>query len=178
MCGDKKNLVTKGSSVPMRVIFLDIDGCLNCSYTKEKLEGYIFVMDSKVELLKEIVDRTGAKIVLSSDWRLGWFDHEAGINNRNVRMFLALRDKLEEHGLELFDKTPDFSYNQRGEEIDAWLKSWQGEPIDSFVCIDDMNGRWLRPHADRLVRTSFAKGMLPKHVELAVKILNKPIERV
>lgn len=47
----------------MKIIFLDIDGVLNYENSKSKVE------EEKVKLLKEIVDKTGAEIVLSSDWR-------------------------------------------------------------------------------------------------------------
>lgn len=165
----------------MKIIFLDVDGILNCSFTKEKIDGYLFVMDSKIELLKEIVERTGAKIVLSSTWRYGWLYLEAETDNtpfrkREARMFIALRDKLREHGLELLDRTPVSDNGNRGEEIDRWLEDWEGERITGICILDDLNGRELRPHANRLVRTSFTKGLLPKHVELAVKLLNKPME--
>lgn len=47
----------------MKIIFLDIDGVLNYENSKSKVE------EEKVKLLKEIVGRTDAEIVLSSDWR-------------------------------------------------------------------------------------------------------------
>ncbi|MFR1854625.1 MAG: HAD domain-containing protein, partial [Beduini sp.] len=56
----------------MKIIILDIDGVLNCEYCKIKIDGVHFVMDEKIILLKQLVDRTGAKIVLSSTWRYGW----------------------------------------------------------------------------------------------------------
>ena len=62
----------------MKVIFLDIDGVLNTSQTFIEIDNE-FIKTGKrrieidldrVELLKEIVDATGAVIVLSSSWRL------------------------------------------------------------------------------------------------------------
>lgn len=160
----------------MKVIFLDVDGVLNCRFTRERIHGFIFVMDRKIEMLKQLVDFTGARIVLSSTWRQGFFDMRQCIQNRNVDLYLALRDKLWDYGLEIMDYTPVISYEFRGGEIDRWLREWDGEPIENFVILDDMNGRYLRPHANRLVRTSFNEGLQEKHVELAKKILEKPWE--
>ena len=65
----------------MKIIFLDIDGVLNCKYTKEEIFFFPFVSPKKIELLKQLIERTGAKVVLSSTWRHGWADIEAGIND-------------------------------------------------------------------------------------------------
>lgn len=166
----------------MKAIFLDVDGVLNCEWCKVKIDEVHFVMDEKLELLKQLIDRTGAEIVLSSTWRFGWEYMDAHIpendafRKREIRHFLALQEKLREFGLEFLDRTPvlNESMNHRGEEIDQWLREWKGEPVESFVTLDDLNGKYLRPHAGRLVRTPITKGLLQKHVELAVKILEKP----
>lgn len=159
----------------MKVIFLDVDGVLNCLYCKVKIDGFFFVMDEKIELLKQLVDRTGAKVVLTSTWRQGWIDQKMGLNTRDATHYEALQDKLLEFNVELLDHTPISPGNieKRGEEIDLWLKEWDGEQIESFVILDDMSGRYLRPYSNRLVNTSFTDGLLQKHVEWAVKILNK-----
>lgn len=158
----------------MKVIFVDVDGVMNCITTKAKIEGYIFVDDEKIELLKEIIDRTGAKVVLSSTWRYGWYAMEHIENPdegdlRNIRMFKALRDKLLEFGIELLGYTDNFGH--RGAEISAWLKSWQGEPIEAYVVLDDMGGDEIRPHCKHLVQTSMTYGLQAKHIKKALKIL-------
>lgn len=51
----------------MKIVFLDVDGVLNNCYTKERTSSNtIFVEDKKLEILKRIIDKTNAKIVLSS----------------------------------------------------------------------------------------------------------------
>lgn len=163
---------------PIKVILLDVDGVLNCEWCKVKIDGFHFVMDEKLKLLKQLAERTKAEIVLSSTWRFGWDYMNADIpendvfRQREIRHFLALR----EFGLEFLDYTPviNESMNHRGEEIDRWLREWKGNPVESFVILDDLNGKYLRPHANRLVRTSIRNGLEQKHVELAVKILEKP----
>lgn len=160
----------------MKVIFLDVDGVLNCITTKTKIEGYPFVDDEKVALLKEIINRTEAKVVLSSTWRYGWYvmDHLEKMRDsdlRDVHMFEALRDKLLEYGIELLGYTEDFG--RRGDEISAWLKKWTGEPIESYVVLDDMASIEIRPHCKYLVQTSLTHGLGKKEVEQAIRTLNK-----
>lgn len=56
----------------MKIIFLDIDGVLSLGWVK-KIQtkwGEIYKFDTKaVQTLNEILDETGAEIVLSSDWK-------------------------------------------------------------------------------------------------------------
>ena len=134
----------------MKICFLDIDGVLNYIGCKSKLRKMYFVDDEKLKLLKQLIDKTGAKIVLSSTWRFGWRDIDEGKDSIDVKDFIALRDKCLEFGIEFLDYTPVYYY-YRGEEIDFWLKDWKGEPIESFVILDD--GVDMEPYLDHLVHT-------------------------
>lgn len=49
-----------------KIIFLDIDGVLNSDRT---LYEHVSLEDDLILNLKELVDKTGAKIILSSSWR-------------------------------------------------------------------------------------------------------------
>ncbi len=59
----------------MKIIFLDIDGVLNSDEYFDKIsnldiQGIEQEIDiEKVKLLKEAINETGAKVVLSSSWR-------------------------------------------------------------------------------------------------------------
>ncbi len=59
----------------MKIIFLDIDGVLNHMYWLKKMKGVEgdkkFFDPDCVRRLNTITDKTGAKIVLSSSWRIG-----------------------------------------------------------------------------------------------------------
>lgn len=167
----------------MRILFIDIDGVCNAGWAANRPEykrnGLLFVIPQKLEYVREILERGNAKLVMSSTWRYGYYDLQNGIKSRNADDYLALRDAFAEHGMEFIGHTPitDGGMCRRGKEIDLWLKAWKGEPIESFCVIDDLNGRYLRPHAGRLVRTSLTTGLLPKHVDLAVQILEKPLDK-
>ena len=114
--------------------------------------------------------------MLSSTWRRGWEckEHVAEptpSDLQDIRLFDALVDKLKEYNIELMSYTEDFGL--RGEEIDKWLSEWQGEPIESFIILDDMGGAEMRPHSLYLVQTGFREGLQPKHVQKAIKLLNE-----
>ena len=54
----------------IKVIFLDVDGVLNSDRTARRTQsGYTFVDNRQMKNLKHIINMTGAKVVLSSDWR-------------------------------------------------------------------------------------------------------------
>ena len=57
----------------MKIIFLDIDGVLNCDTTVESCGNYLGIDNSKLKLLAEIVDKTKAKVVLTATWKDKWF---------------------------------------------------------------------------------------------------------
>jgi hypothetical protein len=76
---------------------------------------------------------------------------------------------LSEYGLELLSYTEDFG--TRGEEIDLWLKNWNGEPIESFVILDDMYPEDLKLHQEKLVQTVESFGLTQEDVEKAVAML-------
>lgn len=109
----------------MKLIGLDVDGVLNNCFTKERLDGFVFVSDEKIELLKQLIVRTGAKVLLTSTWSSGWADLEEGLRSNAVEHFIALRDKLLEFGVELMDYTPitNGGRSRHGEEIEMWMKA-------------------------------------------------------
>lgn len=158
----------------MKVIFLDVDGVLNHDHTKETIEGFPFVSDEQLQLLKELVDCTGAKLVLSSTWRRGWYckdyiSEPDASDRQDIRLFEALCKKLNEYGLDLLDYTDDFG--PRGKEIKDWLTKWSGEAIESFIILDDMDELEMAPYGDRLVQTSFCEGLQETHIQKAIKLL-------
>ena len=106
----------------MKVIFLDVDGVLNSAQ-----DGYSIRLktDSHLKLLQYIVKETGAKIVLSSSWRIGF---TPASKNLLVR--------FKEYGLELMDCTPELSGTCRGDEIRKWLNDTD-YTVENFVILDD-----------------------------------------
>ena len=143
---------------------------LNFNGCRDKIGGLYFVNDNRIKLLKEIIDSTSAKVVLSSTWRIGWFERDYGLPGRNVEDFTKLEEKLREHGITFISRTPRLASGYRGEEIKTWLDSWNGEPVESFIIIDDDAD--MKPFMNKLVQTSFNKELQPKNVNKAIKMLN------
>lgn len=87
----------------MKIIFLDVDGILNWGVCKSRApSGCLGVEDDKVELLKQIVDRTGAKIVLTSTWKSEWF--RTDFIEDLPRDGAYLQKRLKRHGLTIMQK--------------------------------------------------------------------------
>lgn len=159
-----------------KIIFLDIDGVLNSMDYFEKAKdckGYTEINPEKVKLLKEIIDRTGAQIVLSSTWR----DLAQRENEPEHPMYTYLTDTLKEYGMEIIDHTP-YIGQDRPKEIRAWLDNQQDKDV-RFVSLDDDFQKHKYDEAgigDCLVRTSFYEkdgGLRKEHVEKSVEILNR-----
>lgn len=159
----------------MKVIFLDIDGVLNCrtskSYCHDDECGLITGIDSdKVKRLAKIVEATNAKIVLSSDWRVGW---EKYYTTRKPSHAKYLDNHLKKKGnLTIFDKTPLFySGYWRGEEILTYLKACPN--ITNYVILDDtffedFSDKRIEEH---LVLTNHSVGLTDADCEKAIDIL-------
>lgn len=171
----------------MKIIFLDIDGVLNHhqffkerfeAKKRDKLDGNL-VKKSKidreaeeidpqsVENLNELIEKTGAKIVISSTWRLG----------TDIETLQAILEKRGFVG-EVIDKTPvGCECCQRGNEIHKWLKSNEyliGEhysDYNSYLILDDdsdmlywqrNNFMWVDGHV----------GLTPTITYKAIRLLN------
>ncbi len=144
----------------MKVLFLDFDGVLNNKAFFEGFKGR-FVPDEDmidpqaVGLLQDIIDKTGAKIVISSSWRKG-FDLE------------ELQAMLKNKGLvraEIIGKTPaKMSLYHRGGEIRMWLRDYvdKSDPIEGIVILDDDSD--MESLMPWLVQTFWETGLLPEHV--------------
>ena len=151
----------------MKIIFLDIDGVLNCRSTKERINGYIGIDPKKVELLKLIVDATGAKIILSSSWR------QCRDSILMRKMWDYMVESLKSQELEIFDITPyDCETSYRGFEIQTWFKEHKDKNIESFIILDDDCD--LKPYGSRHIQTAYFKnGLEQKHVDKAIKMLGE-----
>lgn len=151
------------------IIFLDIDGVLNNSFTETTtVTGWTFVEDFLIRNLKKIIDATNAKIVLSSSWRWGYW------STGNDRLdYLELVEKFSNFGIFIADITPAFRSNDREEEILWWLDN--NFENGNFIILDDEANYFnsLLPH---VVKTDRALGLTQKEITKAINMLTKEAE--
>lgn len=79
-----------------KLLFLDIDGVLNYSsyFKTDKFKENKKLYDlKKLDLLKEIVDKTNCTIIMSSSWRTFYF------KRKNISRIYSLKDDLKSRGI-------------------------------------------------------------------------------
>ena len=151
----------------MKVIFLDIDGVL---VTRQSLIGGTkikkglvedctimssLVFDFKcVDILRNVIGMTGAKIVISSSWRMC-----------PDRVKKAMTDV----GIEFIGYTPRLPLGRRGEEIKSWLID--NRQVDGFVILDDDIAD-MCSMVNHVVRTSMKDGLAEEHIPKILEIIN------
>lgn len=152
------------------IIFLDVDGVLNCSKTRARCQNYVGIDDEKLKILKSVVEQTGAKIVLTSSWRIDWHK-ESWYKVIQSAPANYLDRKLKRHGLCIFDKV-DYADRRRGEGIIKYV--WVNA-VTNFVILDDeLFDFGACKLLKYLVKTSFDDGGLKsEHKEKIIAILRR-----
>lgn len=153
----------------MKVIFLDVDGVLNSDeYIKRTIKSNIQGIEKhvdveKIKLLRQAIDQTNAKVVLTSSWRL-------------TKMAQELIKLLITYGI-YADSTP-YIRNERGLEIKQWLADNQN--VEDFVILDDeIFDSYDEGLMKKLVKISngnghnFGEGLLPKDIDEIIKRLGR-----
>lgn len=147
-----------------KIIFLDVDGVLNCRKTKRRTaNNYTFVGSRQLKNLKHIISTTGAKVVLSSDWR---YDRD---NPKLNSDYLELRDELLRYGIQFYGFTPELPSAHRGAEIAQWLA--EHTEVLNFVILDDRAD--IEPNKNHWVQTTMSHGLGTEETNKAIEFLMK-----
>lgn len=148
----------------MKVLFLDMDGVILSGNELRRTRKNTYVPPEAVALLNQVVERTDCQIVVSSVWRY---------LKPDVRKLLRKAGFAGKFHKDW--KTPRGWFNgtlwvtgTRGEEIADWLSR---NPVESYAIVDD-DSDMLPEQMPRFVKTQFADGIQPEHVERLVAILN------
>ena len=155
----------------MKLIFLDIDGVLNDhQFHPEAL--ICALLPACVAQLGRVISQTGAKIVLSSDWR--YMIHESLMS---LQEFEAL---LRAHGapaeLEIIGvTTTDEAVKGRGQQIAAWLQT-STVPIEAYVVIDDRHEE-IDSEEHAFVCTDRTLGLTERDADTLIVLLSGPADR-
>lgn len=175
-----------------KIIFLDHDGviCLSNNWGgRFKKPGYndpnspmdirMDNFDQKaVKVLNEILEITGADIVISSDWKLhGTLEEiQEMYKTRGIKPPIDVTPQLADFDSDAYSLFRWKGWLERARclEIQKWLER---NPTDTWVAIDDLNmsNEFLQPGLDHFVLTSRgSEGIKQSGVkEKVIKILNE-----
>ena len=143
----------------MKILFLDIDGVINSTRTLLAFDAYPHNFDGSdaelfdwvaVGLIRKLCEKTGAKICLSSSWRL----------------YFSPKECAEALNLPIIDKTGDHS--TRGLEINAWLADHP--EVETSAIVDDFD-QFLESQQSRFVKTDEDEGLSYRNYKELVRIL-------
>lgn len=143
----------------MKVLFLDIDGVVNCKTTAQRHRGFIGIDPHMAFMVGKIQLDTNCEVVLSSTWRL---------DKRS-------RDEVRKQVVKFIDVTPsifgkDNQRVKRGEEIDAWLQ--KHPEVTKYAIIDD-DSDILDKQLPHFFQTSWEHGLTQEIAEKVTEYLSR-----
>ena len=172
MCEKTKNYT--------KIIFLDIDGVLNSENSTSQYNDidnstYTGIDTDKVKKLKHIIHQTGAIIVLSSSWRIGWERYK---KDQQFPHADYLDRKMKKNGLKIYDKLQDTPNElKRVDNIKAWLRRhFPDDEKPIWVMIDDEVRYMNEEDKDNIYITDYKTGLTDDDAEKIIKMLNKEVQ--
>lgn len=154
----------------MKVVFLDFDGVMDTAYYdyalirdhKPNTDSYGPIFDPMcVDNLRQIIDKTGAVIVVSSTWKFS-------MSYKELQEMWRVRDLPGQ----IIGVTPTFMEKDRGYEIETWLEECE-EPCQ-YVIIDDLDGdNFTEEQLQHLLVVNPYNGLDELITERAIAILNQ-----
>ena len=167
-----------------KIIFMDCDGVINSTsfYVSDRNPGNINGQEGEIDpecvnRVLRICEETGAKIVLSSDWKLSWPGARIRLENAGfpkgliidkTPSLISLRVLTKEDYMR--DDSNEFVYNHsRGREIDMWLED---HPECTNFCIIDDRTDFTEEQQPHFVHTDSFRGITDENADIAVMILN------
>lgn len=136
----------------MKILFLDIDGVVNCETTTQRHRGFIGIDPYMAFLIGKIQLDTGCEIVLSSAWR-GSKESE---------------EEIERCVVKLYDRTKHLS-PVRGDEIKEWLD--RHSEVTRYAIVDDSDDM-LEEQIPNFFHTSWQTGITKEIAEAITHHLN------
>ena len=152
----------------MKVIFLDFDGVITTYESKWKIDV------NKIKIINDICDKTNAKIIVTSSWRIGHRGDVSAFHERLKRYF------INHNYLDIVKYTFDMFINNivgmtecigglRGDEIKSYMS--EHSEVENYVIIDD-DSDMCDDQLFNFVQTDTCDGITERDAKLCVDILN------
>lgn len=139
----------------MKVLFLDIDGVVNCKTTTQRHRGFIGIDPYMAFMVGKIQLDTGCEVVLSSTWRM---DEKS-------------RAEVRKQVVKFIDCTPHIpEKRERGHEIQAWLD--QHPEVTRYAILDD-DSDMLESQLPNFFKTSWEFGITAEIAKAVTDHLNE-----
>ena len=149
----------------MKVIFLDIDGVIQSPRYCVAIgqDGFLSTFEpAAMHMLRYLVAKSNAKIVISSSWR-------HGASDREMKMLFRISGFKEIANAFCSDwRTKSINGAKRGDEIKEWLS--RHNDVCSYLILDD-DSDMLEEQQGNFVQTYCHNGMLLQHFDKAKEIL-------
>lgn len=161
-----------------KAAFIDYDGCLVAFSAPGKKRRPAKVSEAAVSALNDLTRATGAKLVVTSSWRLRQsVEQLAAIMARwgVLAEVVGKTPNIPEFVEHLDGDVKNFHFSNcrirkatRGEEIEAWVRGFP--ELEGFVVVDDEDLK-TPSLAERLIRPDPLVGLTMRDVEKAIDIL-------
>ena len=161
-----------------RILFLDIDGVLNCDFWNNRHQIEIsdgtLIDEEKIKLLAYLVRETNSEIILHSGWRF-WFYSELKPLCKEASKLVEL---LEKEDLHIKGVTPDLTTEEirktkkfslvKADEILLWINLHND--VTQWVVLDDLDlhNAQIEQHQ---VKPDQTVGLTLENVKQAIEIL-------
>lgn len=162
----------------MNYIFLDIDGVMNnridwmykVDNNTEQFRSHRMFCDTAWQMLSDVVKETGAKIILSSSWRISLVQEGEIIKPKRFReaSVSKLLEYFKNYNIPLVGLTTG-KYDYRGKQIIEYVKTHFTLEDKWIVLDDEVYGIRGYVADDQIIDTDFETGLLPEHCERIVK---------
>ena len=157
----------------MKVIFLDFDGVITTYNSKWKIDM------NKIKIINDICDKTNAKIVVTSSWRVGHRGDALAFNGYLTQYFI--KNNYLDNFKDTFDKFIGNIVGMtkylakyidgvvRGDEIKSYMS--EHHEVENYVIIDD-DSDMCDYQLFNFVQTDACEGITERDAKLCVDILN------
>lgn len=152
----------------MKAIFLDFDSVITTYNSKWKIDM------NKINIINDICDKTNAKIVITSSWRIGHRGDVLAFNGY-LTQYIIEHNYLD-HVKDAFDKfignivgMTKYIDGVRGDEIKSYMS--EHPEVENYVIIDD-DSDMCDYQLFNFVQTDACEGITERDAKLCVDILN------